>query len=55
MAPIRMVETSQLINQLLNLREIRIGNDSILVCPDCKHDCLLFEPSIDGACFCGCH
>jgi hypothetical protein len=29
--------------------------EGYLICEDCKHNTITFEPSKDGACFCGCH
>lgn len=30
-------------------------NDKFLICNDCNHNCLTYEPSRDGFCNCGCH
>jgi len=30
-------------------------NDKFLICNDCNHNCLTYEPSRDGFCSCGCH
>ncbi len=30
-------------------------NDKSLICDDCSHNCLSYEPSRDGFCNCGCH
>jgi hypothetical protein len=29
--------------------------EGFLICEDCRHNTLTYEPSRDGACFCGCH
>jgi hypothetical protein len=31
------------------------NDDSVLLCDDCKHNCITYEPSKDGFCECGCH
>jgi len=30
-------------------------NDKFLICNDCNHNCLTYEPSREGFCNCGCH
>ena len=29
--------------------------ESFLICDDCKHSSIRYDPSRDGACDCGCH
>jgi len=29
--------------------------DRFMICEDCRHNTLLYEPAKEGACFCGCH
>jgi hypothetical protein len=29
--------------------------ERFLICDDCRHNSISYEPSKDGACFCGCH
>lgn len=31
------------------------SSDKFLICDDCKHNTLTYEPSKDGTCDCGCH
>lgn len=32
---------------------LSMGNS--LVCNDCRHNCITYEPAKDGTCLCGCH
>jgi len=29
--------------------------EDFLICNDCRHNTMTYEPSNDGACLCGCH
>jgi len=29
--------------------------EDFLICNDCRHNTITYEPSNDGACSCGCH
>jgi hypothetical protein len=31
------------------------NKESFLICDDCRHNSITYEPSKDGACDCGCH
>ena len=31
------------------------SEESFLICADCGHNCITYDPSKDGACDCGCH
>ncbi|HEX9319089.1 MAG TPA: hypothetical protein VF884_09155 [Nitrososphaeraceae archaeon] len=35
--------------------EVKLDFDEFMICDDCGHNTLRFEPAKDGACFCGCH
>jgi TPP-dependent indolepyruvate ferredoxin oxidoreductase alpha subunit len=32
-----------------------IEKEPFLICDDCKHNTITYEPSKEGACSCGCH
>jgi hypothetical protein len=32
-----------------------LDDKKYLICDDCKHDCITYEPSSDGTCLCECH
>ena len=31
------------------------AEESFLICEDCRHNSIRYDPSNDGACDCGCH
>jgi len=31
------------------------AEESFLICDDCKHSSIRYDPAKDGACNCGCH
>ena len=31
------------------------AEESFLICDDCKHSSIRYDPAKDGACDCGCH
>ena len=31
------------------------AEESFLICDDCKHSSIRYDPTKDGACDCGCH
>jgi hypothetical protein len=31
------------------------AGESFLICDDCKHSSIRYDPAKDGACECGCH
>ena len=31
------------------------NTEDFLICNDCRHNSITYEPSKDGACDCGCH
>jgi len=32
-----------------------LNSESFLICEDCRHNSITYEPSKNGACECGCH
>jgi hypothetical protein len=41
-----------------SIQEIRNdseNSESFLICDDCQHNTITYEPSKNGACDCGCH
>ena len=39
----------------LNENPSKEVEESFLICDDCEHNSITYEPSKDGACDCGCH
>jgi hypothetical protein len=37
------------------LEEMPTAEESFLICDDCKHSSIRYDPAKDGACDCGCH
>jgi hypothetical protein len=35
--------------------QTRTEKEDFLICDDCKHNTITYDPSIDGTCLCGCH
>ena len=36
-------------------RKPELEDAKFMICDDCKHNCLTYEPSNDGTCLCECH
>jgi hypothetical protein len=36
-------------------RKPELEDVKFMICDDCKHNCLTYEPSNDGTCLCECH
>jgi hypothetical protein len=35
--------------------QTRTEKENFLICDDCKHNTIAYDPSMDGTCLCGCH
>jgi hypothetical protein len=35
--------------------QTRAKKENFLICDDCRHNTITYDPSIDGTCLCGCH
>jgi hypothetical protein len=38
-----------------SVEEKPTAEESFLICDDCKHSSIRYDPAKDGACNCGCH
>ena len=39
----------------MSAEEKPTAEESFLICDDCKHSSIRYDPAKDGACNCGCH
>ena len=37
------------------IQEPELDDNNFLICDDCKHNCITYEPSKDRTCLCECH
>jgi hypothetical protein len=51
----RRPSESKIGNKSKLLRKDPDYSDKFLVCEDCKHNTITYDPSKDGTCDCGCH
>gem|GEM_PF-6253488 len=57
-----MVQLSENMHGVLLVTERRrierrpeLKDVKFMICDDCKHNCLTYEPSNEGTCLCDCH
>jgi hypothetical protein len=53
----RKVALREQVKKVLTKRESQKSNsnDDYIICYDCKHNTISYEPSNEGTCSCGCH